>query len=40
MSTDRYTQPIIRALCQQRNAVHLFPGYEIPYLEKTLDCTG
>ena len=33
-------QPAIRALCQQGNAVYFFPGYEIPYLEKTLDCTG
>ena len=33
-------KPIIRALCKQGNAVHFFTGYEIPYLEKTLDRTG
>ena len=39
MSTDRYVSPLIRALCQQRNAVYFFPGYEIPHMEKTLDRT-
>ena len=40
MSNDRYCKPIIRAICKQGDAVHFFTGYEVPYLEKTLDCTG
>ncbi len=28
-----------RTLCQQRNAVYFFPGYEVPHMEKTLDRT-
>ena len=40
MSTDRYVSPLIRALCQQGDAVHFFSGYEIPHLEKTVDRTG
>ena len=30
MSTDRYTSPLVRALCKQGNAVYFFTGYEIP----------
>ena len=40
MSNDRYRKPVIRAICQQGDAVHFFTGYEIPYLEKTMDRTG
>ena len=29
MSTDRYVSPLSERLCQQRNAVYFFPGYEI-----------
>ena len=41
-SEDEYRQickSFIRTLCQQRNAVYFFPGYEIPHMEKTLDRT-
>ena len=33
--TDRYVSPL-----SERYAVHLLPGYEIPYLEKVMDCAG
>ena len=28
------------ALCKQGNAVYLFPGYEVSYLEKAVDSPG
>ena len=34
------SKPSFRALCQQGNAVHFFPGYEVFHMEKTLDRTG
>ena len=40
MSTGQICKSIVRALCQQRNAVYFFSGYEIPYLEKTVDRSG
>ena len=33
-------KPVIGTVCKPRNAVHFFSGYEVPDLEKTLDCTG
>ena len=41
---DRYvsplSEPVIRTLCKQGDAVYFLPGQEIPHLEKTLDCAG
>ena len=40
MSTDRYVEPAVRAICKQGDAVYFFSGHEVPYMEKTLDRTG
>ncbi len=32
-------EPVIRAICEQRDAVHFFPGYEIPDVAQALDRT-
>ena len=40
MSTDRYISPLVRALCQQGNAVHFFSGHEVSHLEKIVDRSG
>ena len=40
MSNRQIPQSIIRAICKQGDAVHFFTGYEVPYLEKIMDCIG
>ena len=40
MSTDRYTSPLSERYASRGDAVHFLTGYEIPHLEKTVDCTG
>ena len=40
MSNDRYRSPLSERYAQQGDAVHFFTGYEVPYLEKIMDCIG
>ena len=39
MSTDRYQSPLSERYASKEMQYSFFTGYEIPYLEKIMDCT-
>lgn len=37
MSTDRYNSPLSERYAS-KEMQYIFPGHEVPYMEKTVDC--